>query len=83
MILPVLLLVYPSRTGVLAAITFTLVNLVEWPLLLSRGMWWTLYITAPVRTVMIVGMLIGFWRACRAERGEGLGWPVPHAEVDR
>jgi hypothetical protein len=53
-LLPLILLVLPERRAVLVALLWVLVNLVEWPLLLSRGMFWSLYLTVPVRTLLLV-----------------------------
>jgi hypothetical protein len=47
-----ILLSMPERQGSLFIAVLVLVNLAEWPLLLSRGMFWTLNITVPVRFVL-------------------------------
>lgn len=64
-LIPLILLVFPDRRGVLTVLLFALVNFAEWPLLLSRGMFWTLWITAPLRTVMLIGLLVAFFEAAR------------------
>ncbi len=71
MIIPLILIVFPDREGVLAAVLFSLVNLVEWPLLLSRGLWWGMYITVPLRTLIVAGLLIAFYRQTRAVEPAG------------
>jgi hypothetical protein len=50
--IPMILLSMPERQGSLFIAVLVLVNLAEWPLLLSRGMFWTLNITVPVRFVL-------------------------------
>jgi hypothetical protein len=52
-LLPLVLLVLPWREGVLAAIALILVNLLEWPVLLSRGFHQGLWATIPTRTLLI------------------------------
>jgi hypothetical protein len=67
MLIPLILLAFPTSDGVLAILVFSLVNYLEWPLLFSRGFFWGLYITAPLRTLFIVGLLAAFfWQCCRA-----------------
>jgi hypothetical protein len=53
-LLPLILLVFPERRVFLVTLLLVLVNLVEWPLLLSRGMFWALYLTVPLRTLLLV-----------------------------
>ena len=53
-LLPLILLVIPERNVFLVAVLLVLVNLAEWPLLLSRGMFWALYLTVPLRTLLLV-----------------------------
>lgn len=65
LLIPLILLSFPDRQGVLVIILFALLNFAEWPLLLSRGMFWTLWLTAPLRTLMIVGLLAAFFDAAR------------------
>ena len=43
-------------------IGLTLVNLIEWPLLLSRGMNEWLYLTVPLRTVLLALLAAVLWR---------------------
>lgn len=53
-LLPLILLVLPERRVFLVALPLVLINLVEWPLLLSRGMFWGLYLTVPMRTLLLI-----------------------------
>ena len=68
MLIPLILLVFPQREGVMGVLAFSLLNLLEWPVLMSRGMFWGLYLTVPLRTLMVIGMLAAFLRQCRVER---------------
>jgi hypothetical protein len=65
-LLPLILLALPERPGVLAGLALVLVNLLEWPVLLSRGLFWSLWITIPLRFalhLLVAGM---FWRQAQA-----------------
>ena len=46
----------------LFAALLILINLLEWPLLLSRGMFWGLYLTVPLRTALIALLGYDYWR---------------------
>jgi hypothetical protein len=61
--LPLILLALPLQLGALSATCFLLINLIEWPLLLSRGFFWGLWMTIPVRTLLIVILAVMFFRA--------------------
>ncbi len=65
MVIPLILLVFPDRNGIIAILAFSLINFLEWPILFSRGFFWGLYITAPLRTLFVVGLLAAFWAQCR------------------
>jgi len=68
MLIPLILLIFPNREGVLAILLFSLVNFLEWPVLMSRGLFWGLYLTAPLRTLLIGGFLAAFWWQCRPQQ---------------
>ncbi len=55
-LIPLVLLSLPEREGFLFTAVLVLINLAEWPLLLSRGMFWTLFLTVPVRTLLFVAL---------------------------
>jgi hypothetical protein len=61
-LLPLILLVLPERQAFLVALVLVLINIIEWPLLLSRGMFWTLYLTIPMRTLLLALMAFIFYR---------------------
>jgi hypothetical protein len=73
MVIPLMLLVFPSREGVLAVLLFGVINFLEWPVMLSRGITWGLYVTVPLRTLFVVGMLVAFFRQCRASEAPASG----------
>lgn len=57
-LLPFIFLSLDHRRGLLFGVSLVLVNLLEWPVLLSRGMFQGLYLTVPLRTFLFV--LLGF-----------------------
>jgi len=60
-ILPLILLVLQERQALLLAASLVLVNLLEWPVLLSRGAFEGLWLTIPLRTMLFVVMAFLFW----------------------
>jgi len=61
-LLPLVLLALPENVGRLAAMILALVNLLEWPVLLSRGYFQGLLLTVPLRTLMILILAVLFFR---------------------
>ncbi len=61
-LLPLVLLALPELQGRLAACSLALVNLLEWPVLLSRGYFQGLLLTVPLRTLVIVFLAFLFYR---------------------
>jgi hypothetical protein len=61
-LLPLILLALPEREGLLAAAALLLVNLLEWPVLLSRGYFQGLLATIPVRTLLIGLLAVLFYQ---------------------
>lgn len=59
-LLPMLILALPLRTAALFGATLIFANLLEWPLLLSRGLFWTLPITILLRTLLLSILAIEF-----------------------
>lgn len=55
---PLVLLTFPSHDGVLFCILFGLLNFLEWPILLSRGMFEWLWVTVTVRTLLLLGLAV-------------------------
>jgi hypothetical protein len=66
-LLPLILLVLPERRVFLVAVLLVLVNLIEWPLLLSRGMFWTLSLTVPMRTLVLALLAVMFFTEMTAQ----------------
>jgi hypothetical protein len=61
-LLPLILLALPAREAILLSVALVFINLLEWPVLLSRGLFWGLWLTVPVRTLLFVLMVLEFWR---------------------
>ena len=59
-LIPLILLTLDDRNAVLMTIILVLVNLLEWPVLLSRGYQWGLLLTIPLRTLMLI-LLAWLW----------------------
>ena len=53
-LLPFILLCLPGNESYLLGATMVLVSLLEWPVLLSRGYFWSLYILIPLRTLLMI-----------------------------
>lgn len=64
-LLPLILLGLPARMATLMAFTLVLVNLLEWPLLLSRGYFASLWLTVPLRTLLLGLLAAAFWPQVR------------------
>jgi hypothetical protein len=60
-LLPLILLLFPQRIALLLASLFLLVNVLEWPLLLSRGLFSALPLTILLRSFLLV-LLVFLWR---------------------
>jgi hypothetical protein len=68
---PLLLLALPEREGPLLALALVLVNLLEWPVLLSvvfLGLW----LTIPLRTLLFLIMVVEFWKAVHLSKSPSL-----------
>lgn len=59
-LIPLILLTLPSREGLLMVVLLVFVNLLEWPVLLSRGYNWALWFTVPLRTLLFA-LLAYIW----------------------
>jgi hypothetical protein len=64
-LLPFLALVLPGRQAVLLSATLVLVNVLEWPLLLSRGLFDLLPLTIGLRTVLLLAAAVLFYQIGR------------------
>lgn len=70
-LLPCILLVFEERKGFLLAGTFVLANLVEWPVLLSRGGFALLSLTIPLRTALLALMAVLFYQSAATPEQPG------------
>jgi hypothetical protein len=61
-LVPLVLLSLPLERAVLYLIVLTFINIAEWPVLLSRGMNQWLYLTVPLRTGLLVLLVVEVWR---------------------
>ena len=66
-LLPIILLVLPEREALLLSLALVLINLLEWPLLLSRGYNWGLWLTVSIRTLLLVLLAVECWKVVRSE----------------
>lgn len=61
-LLPLIILALPERMAVLMGVTLIFANLMEWPVLLSRGMFWSLLLTVPLRTLLLALLAVLFYQ---------------------
>ncbi len=61
-LLPLIFLAVEERQAGLLAICLVLINLTEWPILLSRGLFWTLPLTISVRTFLTALLAVLFYQ---------------------
>jgi hypothetical protein len=61
MLIPLILLVFPNGHGVLYCLVLGFVNFLEWPLALSRGLNRLLIVTVPLRTLLMLLLLLEFY----------------------
>ena len=59
-LIPFILLTLDERDAVLMTIILILINILEWPVLLSRGYQWGLWLTIPLRTLVML-LLTWLW----------------------
>ncbi len=65
MLIPLILLVFPNGHGVLYCLVLGFVNFLEWPVILSRGLNHLLVVTVPLRTLLVLLLLLEFYRQSR------------------
>lgn len=65
LVLPFILLALPLGRAVLFSLALGFVNFLEWPVLLSRGWFWSLWLTVPLRTLLIGLLAVAFYQAWR------------------
>ncbi|MDR3574767.1 MAG: glycosyltransferase 87 family protein [Anaerolineaceae bacterium] len=62
-LIPLILLIFPERLAYILGAVIILINLLEWPVLLSRGMFWGLNLTIPIRTIIFILMAVEFFQS--------------------
>lgn len=62
LVLPFVLLGLPLGRAVLFSLALSSVNFLEWPVLLSRGWFWSLWLTVPLRTLLIGLLAVAFYQ---------------------
>ena len=65
MLIPLILLVFPNGHGALYCVVLGFINFLEWPIILSRGLNRLLIVTVPLRTLLMVLLLLEFYRQAR------------------
>jgi len=71
-LIPIVLLTLPQREAALMALSLVFINLLEWPVLLSRGYTFGLWLTIPVRTVLFILMIVLCFGMTVRSKGKGL-----------
>ncbi len=66
-LVPLILLALPERLALLLAGALLLVNLLEWPVMLSRGYFQSLPLTILLRTLLLALLGVQFWVESRAQ----------------
>jgi hypothetical protein len=70
MLIPLILLVFPNGHGVLYCLVLGFVNFLEWPVILSRGFNRLLMVTVPLRTLLMLLLLLEFYRQSRGNSSQ-------------
>ncbi len=68
-LLPWVILALDERLALLLTIALVTVNLMEWPLLLSRGWFWSLPLTIGLRTLLLVMLVFLFDEVAQGKTG--------------
>jgi hypothetical protein len=65
-LIPLVLLLMPDRTGIGFVLVFGLVNLAEWPVLISRNQWSLVVVTILLRTLLLLVLLFELMNRLRS-----------------
>lgn len=76
-LLPWVILCLDERQAVLLAVALTMVNLMEWPLLLSRGWFWSLPLTVGLRTLLLILLVLSFDQIATNRNESAQKAPIP------
>jgi len=60
-LIPLIILTLPEKRAWLYSLLLLLVNLLEWPILLSRGITWGLFLTIPIRSLTLVMLCLEWY----------------------
>lgn len=71
MVAPLALLALPAERAVLYMVVLTMVSIAEWPVMLSRGLDAWLYLTIPLRTLLLAALLADVIGRMCPKRAEG------------
>jgi len=63
-LLPLILLTLPQRMALLLGAAHLFINLLEWPVLLSRGLFDTLPLTILLRAFLLLLLALVWWQQC-------------------
>jgi hypothetical protein len=66
MLAPLVLLALPLERAALYLVVLTFVAIAEWPVLLSRGLFQGLYLTVPLRTVLLALLALDLWQRLKS-----------------
>ena len=70
-LIPLLLLVFPERRAVLLIVVLGLVNFLEWPVILSRGLTQFLPFTIIIRTLIFALLAVELYRQVAGQKANG------------
>jgi len=70
MLIPLILLIFPNGHGVLYCLVLGFINFLEWPVILSRGLNHLLIVTVPLRTLLMILLLLEFYRQSRINNSQ-------------
>ena len=68
-LVPLILLMMPAGRGAGFVLIFGLVNLAEWPVLISRGLWDVVPLMIVLRTLLLLALLVEVVRRCQRAGG--------------
>jgi len=66
-LIPLILLVLPDEKAFTMAFALIFINILEWPILLSRGYNWGLWFTIPIRMLLVGLLFVEFYRLTRPD----------------
>jgi len=66
-LLPLALLLLPSRLGALMSAILSAISVLEWPVMLARGWFYSLYLLAPLRSLLLLFLTLLFYQTMRTD----------------